>query len=93
MTIVGYGLVALGVVLFAVGYARSRDPWRRYRELKAREANAARYRAWRGGSRSGSGGGTGSEVSARLLRDARMWASIAAVGIVLVITGFFVAGG
>jgi hypothetical protein len=37
----------------------------------------------RGGSRSGSGGGTGSEVSARLLRDARMWASIAAVGIVL----------
>ncbi len=94
MTIVGYGLVALGVVLFAVGYARARDPWRRYQALKAREANAARYRAWRGGSRSESDAKSeASATSATVRREAQTWGAVALVGAVLVLAGFFVAAG
>jgi hypothetical protein len=94
MTIVGYGLVALGVVLFAVGYARARDPWRRYQALKAREANAARYRAWRGGSRSEADGKTDAPATtATVRREAQKWAVMAVVGVVLVLAGYFVAAG
>lgn len=94
MTIVGYVLVTAGVVLFALGYARARPPWLRYRELRAQDANAARYRAWRGGPTSSAGEKTGASVAMALLRrQARTWATVAVVGVALVVAGFMLAVG
>ncbi|MDA8236523.1 MAG: hypothetical protein M0T75_01350 [Chloroflexi bacterium] len=88
----GYALVAVGVVLFALGYARVRAPWSRYRELKARDANAARYRAWRGGPPSAGEERTGAAVAMALLRrEARAWATVAVVGVAFVVVGFLLA--
>ena len=42
-------LVVAGVALVALGLSRARAPWGRYQALRAQEANAERYRAWRGG--------------------------------------------
>ena len=93
MTLVGYGLVALGVVLFAAGYVRARDPWRRYQALKAQDENAERYRAWRGGP-AGDGQKTGASVAMELLRrQARTWAAVATAGVALVFVGFVIALG
>ena len=92
MSIAGYGLALGGVILFAVGYARARDPWRRYQALKAQDDNAARYRAWRGGP--AEGGETGASVAMRLLRrQARTWATVAVVGAALIVVGFILAVG
>jgi len=94
MSLLGYALVVVGVVLFALGYARARDPWRRYRALKAQDENASRYRAWRGGPTSAADEKTGASVAMALLRrEARTWAVVAAIGVVLVVVGFFVAAG
>ncbi len=94
MTPLGYGLVAVGVVLFAIGYGRAREPWRRYQALKAQDANAARYRAWRGGPGSAADEKTGASVAMALLRrEARTWATVATIGVALVIVGFIVAAG
>ena len=92
MSLVGYALVVAGVVLFALGYARARDPWRRYRALRAQDENAARYRAWRGGASSAAEEKTGASVAmAMLRREARTWAAVATVGAGLVVVGFVVA--
>jgi hypothetical protein len=92
MSLLGYALVVVGVVLFALGYARARDPWRRYRALKAQDENASRYRAWRGGPSSAADEKTGASVAMALLRrEARTWAAVAAIGVVLVVVGFAVA--
>ncbi|MFH0751428.1 MAG: hypothetical protein V2B17_06290 [Chloroflexota bacterium] len=94
MSLPGYALVIAGVVLFALGYARARDPWRRYRALKAQDDNAARYRAWRGGASSAAEGKTGASVAmAMLRREARAWAAVATVGVCFVVVGFMVATG
>ncbi|MCK7499283.1 MAG: hypothetical protein MZW92_59120 [Comamonadaceae bacterium] len=64
MTLVGYGLVVLGVD--PVRGRRTREyarPGARYRDLKARDANAARYRAWRGGPSSAGEEKTGASVA------------------------------
>jgi hypothetical protein len=92
MTLLGYGLVVVGVVLFAVGYARAREPWRRYQALKAQDDNAARYRAWRGGPTSAADEKTGASVAMAILRrEARTWAIVATVGAALVVVGFILA--
>jgi hypothetical protein len=92
MSVIGYGIVVVGIVFFAIGYARARDPWRRYRGLKAQDANAARYRAWRGGARSASESKTGASVAMALLRrEVRLWAAVAALGVGLVAVGYIVA--
>ena len=94
MNLVGYALVVVGVVLFALGYARVRDPWRRYRALKAQDDNTNRYRAWRGGASSAAEGTTGASVAmAMLRREARTWAAVATVGVGFVVVGFIVALG
>lgn len=92
MSLVGYGVVVVGVVLFALGYARARGPWFRYRELKAREDNAARYRAWRGGPATPGKKGASSAIDL-MRREARTWATVAVVGVALVLVGFFLAVG
>ncbi len=92
MSLLGYALVVVGVVLFALGYARARDPWRRYRALRTQDENTSRYRAWRGGPSPAAEGRTGASVAmAMLRREARTWAAVATVGVGLVVVGFIVA--
>jgi hypothetical protein len=92
MNMLGYGLIVIGVVLFAIGYARAREPWRRYQGLKAQDANAARYRAWRGGPASASDEKTGASVAMDILRrEVRTWGAVTIVGVVLVVVGFILA--
>jgi hypothetical protein len=80
---------SLGVVLIAVGYLRAKAPWMRYQELKAQDANVARYEAWRGGLRDDSR--TGASVAMEILRRrAQIGAAVAAIGLALVFAGFAV---
>ncbi len=84
-------LWAAGVVLIAVGYTRAKGPWSRYQALKEQDANAARYAAWRGGVRGEDDGKTGASVAMEILRrQARISASIAVVGFVLIFLGFLI---
>ena len=86
MTTTAFVLLAAGVALLAVGLARARIPWARYRALKAREDNIARYEAWRGGLRDT--GPTGASVAIEMLRSQlRIDGAIAGLGIVLVLAG------
>jgi hypothetical protein len=83
-------LWAAGVVLVVVGYTRARTPWARYQALKEQDANVARYEAWRGGVR-GADEKTGASVAMDVLRrQARIGATIAVVGFVLVFLGFLI---
>ncbi len=94
MTVIGLGLVALGVALFAAGYARARGPWRRYQALRAQDENVERYRAWRGGPSGAADEKTGASVAMALLRrQARTWAIVASIGVALVVAGFILAFG
>jgi hypothetical protein len=78
-----------GVALIAVGYSRARRPWARYRQLKAQDANVARYEAWRGGLRDD--GATGASVAMAVLRrQAQIGGAIVIAGVVLVFLGFLV---
>jgi len=89
MTVLGYALVAVGVVLIALGSARARGPWPRYRALKAQDENA-----WRGRPASAAEEKTGASVAmAMLRREARTWAAAAAIGVALVVVGFALALG
>jgi hypothetical protein len=78
-----------GVALIAIGYSRARGPWARYQQLKAQDANVARYEAWRGGLRDD--GTTGaSVVMAVLRRQAQIGGAVVIAGVVLVFLGFLV---
>jgi hypothetical protein len=78
-----------GAALIAVGYSRARGPWARYRALRAQDANAARYGAWRGGVRDD--GTTGASVAMEILRRrAQVGGAIAIAGAVLVFLGFLI---
>ena len=94
MSVLGYALVVAGVILVALGYARARGPWRRYRELRAQDENAARYRAWRGGPSRATDEKTGASIAMQLVRrEARTGAGVATLGVGLVGGGFIRAGG
>jgi hypothetical protein len=87
--VVNLVLWGAGIVLVAVGYTRARGPWGRYQALKAEDAMAERYGAWRGGIRDD--GKSGASVAMELLRrQARSAAAIAVVGVVLVVLGFLI---
>jgi hypothetical protein len=78
-----------GAALIALGYSRARGPWARYQALKAQDANAARYGAWRGGVRDD--GTTGASVAMEILRrQAQVGGAIAVAGVVLVFVGFLI---
>lgn len=82
-------LWVVGVILIAVGYQRARRPWARYQELKAQDANVARYESWRGGVRDS--GETGASVAMAVLRrQAQIGGAIAIAGVVLVFLGFLI---
>ena len=78
-----------GVALIAIGYSRARRPWARYQQLKAQDANVARYEAWRGGLRDD--GTTGASVAMAVLRrQAQVGGAIVIAGVALVFLGFLV---
>jgi hypothetical protein len=80
-------LWAAGIALIALGYTRARGPWRRLQALKEQDANADRYAAWRGGTRSS--GPSGASVAMEILRrQARTGAILMGVGFALVLAGF-----
>ena len=75
----------------AVGLARARVPWARYQAMRAQEANAERYRAWRGGLGDAAGGTTGADVMKSVLRSrVRAALLVAAVGVVLAVAGLVI---
>ncbi len=81
-----------GIALIAVGYTRARRPWARYQQLRAQDANVARYSAWRGGVRDdGATGATGASVAMAVLRrQAQIGGAILIGGVVLVFLGFLI---
>lgn len=82
-------LLAAGAALTALGIARARGPWARYRALREQDANVARYEAWRGGLRDS--GTTGASIAMAVLRkQARDGAIIAGVGVVMAIAGLLI---
>ena len=86
---VNVALWLAGIALIGIGYVRARGPWARYQQLKAQDANVARYESWRGGLRSDSS--TGASVAMEVLRrQARIGAGIAIVGVILVFLGFLI---
>jgi hypothetical protein len=78
----------IGVALIAVGYLRARGPWGRYQELKAQEANIARYEGWRGSRLRDDGPSAASLMAEQLRRKAQMAGLVAVAGFVLVFVGF-----
>ena len=91
MNPLGVVLVAGGIGLVALGISRARAPWSRYQALRAQEANAERYRAWRGGPARAVGETTGADVMKAVLRArVREALLIAAVGVVVVLVGLVI---
>jgi hypothetical protein len=78
----------LGVVLIAVGYLRARGPWARYQDLKAQEANIARYEGWRGTHLRDDGPSAAALMAQEMRRRAQLGGLIVIVGVVLVFVGF-----
>ena len=84
-------LVTAGVALVAFGLSRARGPWGRYQALRAQEATAERYRAWRGGPGRAVGDTTGADIMKSLLRSrVREAILVAGAGLVLAVAGFVV---
>ena len=84
-------LVVAGVALVALGLSRARAPWGRYQALRAQEANAERYRAWRGGPGRAVGDTTGADVMKTILRArVREALLVAAAGVVVAVIGFVI---
>jgi hypothetical protein len=82
----GIVLILLGIAITAAGYTRFRAPWARYQDLKAQDANVARYESWRGGLRDS--GTTGASVAMTMFRDqARKAGVVMAAGIAVFILG------
>jgi hypothetical protein len=84
-------LVVAGLALLALGLSRARGPWARYQALRAQEANAERYRAWRGGPGRAVGDTTGADVMKALMRSrVREALVVAAAGVALAVVGIVI---
>ena len=90
MNTINLVLWGAGVVLIAVGYIRARVPWRRYQEIKAQEANIARYEGWRGNRLRDDGPSAATLMADELRRRGRVWIIVAGAGFILVFAGFVV---
>ena len=80
----------LGIVLIVAGYLRAKGPWARYQQLKAQEANLARYEGWRGTRLRDDGPSAASIMAGELRRRAQIGGLILIAGFVLVFAGFAV---
>jgi hypothetical protein len=84
MELLRLALVAVGVLLIAVGIVRARGPWQRIQALKVQDENVARYEAWRGGVRDS--GPTGASVAMQILRrQLQIGIGLAAAGGVVIV--------
>jgi threonine/homoserine/homoserine lactone efflux protein len=79
-----------GALLLWLGYARARGPWARYQDLKAQDANVARYEAWRGGIREDTGPTGASVAMAILRRQVQIGAGLGVVGLIAIVAGFVI---
>jgi hypothetical protein len=80
----------LGAVLIALGYLRARGPWSRYQEIKAQEANIARYEGWRGNRLRDDGPSAAALMAQEMRRKAQFGGLLLIAGFVLVFVGFAV---
>jgi hypothetical protein len=88
MSAINLACWGIGVVLIVAGYLRARGPWRRYQDIKAQEANIARYEGWRGSRLRDEGPSAASIMADELRRKAQLGGLIAIAGFVLVFVGF-----
>jgi threonine/homoserine/homoserine lactone efflux protein len=79
-----------GAALIWLGYARAHGPWGRYQDLKAQDANVARYEAWRGGVREDSGPTGASVAMALLRRQVQVGAGLGIAGLIAIVAGFVI---
>lgn len=79
-----------GALLLWLGYARARGPWARYQDLKAQDANVARYEAWRGGIREETGPTGASVAMAILRRQVQIGAGLGVLGLIAIVAGFVI---
>jgi uncharacterized membrane protein len=78
-----------GVVLMAVGAARARGPYSRWRSLKETDDNLRRYDQWRGSREAAVREVTGADVMREeLRRQIRLWLGVVLAGFLLVFLGF-----
>jgi hypothetical protein len=86
MSAVALLMIVGGIALIAVGISRARGPYARLRILEEQDANAARYRAWRGGPSTEPGEITGADVMKAMLRQRmRIGIAVAGAGVALVL--------
>ena len=93
MSTFSLGLWFAGIVLIGLAAFNIRLPLARRREMDQLADNARRYESWRGGSRTAAGANqtSSTDVMRDILRgQIYRWLAVGAVGVVLVIGGFFV---
>lgn len=92
MSLLGLAIVGLGVILAVLGAWRGWVPYARVRALDANAANLRRYEAWRGSRRTAATPAPTSEELLRgeLMRQARWWAAVAALGVILIVVGVLI---
>ena len=86
-------LIAVGIVVIAVGSLQARGPLATIRRLDQTAANLDRYEKWRGKRAADEPEGpTGADVMrAQMRQRVILWGGVAATGVVLVLLGLFVA--
>jgi hypothetical protein len=90
---ISLGLWFVGAVLIGLAAFNIRLPLGRRREMDYLADNAKRYESWRGGSRTAADANQVSSTDVMrdiLRRQIYWWLGIGAVGVLLVIGGFFV---
>ncbi len=93
MSELSLGLWFVGAVLIGLAALNIRLPLARRREMDYLADNAKRYESWRGGSRTAAGANetSSTDVMRDILRgQVYRWLGVGAIGVLLVIGGFFV---
>ena len=93
MSAISLGLWFVGALLIGFAAFNIRLPLSRRREMDHLAENAKRYESWRGGSRTAAGANQISSTDVMrdiLRRQVFTWLGVAALGVLLVIGGFFV---
>lgn len=92
MSEISLGLWLVGGLLIGLAALNIRLPFARMRELDSLADNARRYESWRGGSRTaaaGNGPSSADVLRDMLRRQVYRWAGVGALGVLLVLVGFF----
>lgn len=93
MSEISLGMWFVGALLIGLAAFNVRLPLARRREMDQLADNARRYESWRGGSRTAAGANEQSSTDIMrglLRRQVYWWLGLGAIGVVLVIGGFFV---